>query len=266
MGWASTMLISAPITQLEAGLLGSDVSADCACQAIPIGDSHAGIAQDGRLLNELIGVRGPFQEREVGLAMKLDITDQRRLHGMKIPRQVRHVKFRGRLFGHGESIEETVEEPSAVAPVAIDPNVRAVFPFGAVIVAFDVLSAPPTRCDPLRPPGADDTTALPVPHHPQRRTIGDNRSHINRLRYFKESERPRPRLFLRYIEHVSFIRGRGRPRNQPDRVLGLCVGNNLGAQNGRGIEAAAESIDQAVESARRALAGIVAEPGTLSLL
>ena len=86
--------------QFEADLLGGDVSADHAGQAVPIGDRHPGIAQPGRLGNELVRVRRPFQEGEVRLAMKLDITDRRRLHGMEIPSRLRHIEFRRRLFGH----------------------------------------------------------------------------------------------------------------------------------------------------------------------
>ena len=59
--------------QLEAGLLGRDVGTDHAGQAVPIGDGHPGIAQAGRLGDELVGMRRSFQEGEVRLAMKLDI-------------------------------------------------------------------------------------------------------------------------------------------------------------------------------------------------
>ena len=68
-----------PDQQFETGLLGGDVSADRARQAVPIGDRHSGIAKPGRLGDELVGMRRPFQEGEVRLAMKLDITDRRRL-------------------------------------------------------------------------------------------------------------------------------------------------------------------------------------------
>ena len=64
------------------------------------------------------------------------------------------------MFGHDASVEEAVEEPATVALVAIDPDLRAVLPFGAVIVALDVLRSPPARRDPLRPPGADHGTVL----------------------------------------------------------------------------------------------------------
>ena len=52
IGWASTIVISAPIKQFEADLLGSDVSANRTGQAVPIGDRHPGIAQDGRLAQQ----------------------------------------------------------------------------------------------------------------------------------------------------------------------------------------------------------------------
>ena len=58
------------------------------------------------------------------------------------------------------SVEEAVEKPATVALIAIDPGVRAVLPFGAVIVALDVLRSPPAGRDPLRPPRADHQTVL----------------------------------------------------------------------------------------------------------
>ena len=58
------------------------------------------------------------------------------------------------------SVEKAVQKPATVALVAIDPYLRAVLPFGAVIVALDVLRAPPARRDPLRPPRADHETIL----------------------------------------------------------------------------------------------------------
>ena len=41
--------------QFETGLLGGDVSTDRARQTVPIGDGHPGIAQPGRLGDELVG-------------------------------------------------------------------------------------------------------------------------------------------------------------------------------------------------------------------
>ena len=63
--------------QLETDLLGGDVSTDRTRQTVPIGDRHPGIAQPGRLGDQLVGMGRPFQEGEVRLAMKLDITDRR---------------------------------------------------------------------------------------------------------------------------------------------------------------------------------------------
>ena len=71
--------------QLEAGLPGRDVGADRAGQTVPIGDGHPGIAELGGLGDQLVGMRRPFQEREVRLAVKLDITDRRRRPREAVP-------------------------------------------------------------------------------------------------------------------------------------------------------------------------------------
>src|SRR5271167_3372534 len=120
--------------------------------------------------------------------MKLDVTDLRCRHEWQVPHRPWHIKFGGRLFGHDTSVEEAMEKPATVALVAIDPYLRAVLPFGAVIVALDVLRAPPAGRDPFRPPRADDQTVLSIPHHTDRRTIRNRRSHIDWLGSAQESQ------------------------------------------------------------------------------
>ena len=70
--------------QFETDLLGGDVSADRAGQTVPIGNRDPGVAQYGRLPDELVRVRCPFEKGKVRLAMKLDITDLLLLRGRQI--------------------------------------------------------------------------------------------------------------------------------------------------------------------------------------
>ena len=93
------------------------------------------------------------------------------------------------------SVEKAMQKPATVALVAINPDVRSVFPFDAVIVALDVLRSPPARRDPFRPPRADDETVLSIPHHADRRTVGNDRGHIDRQRSVQKSKGTAARLF-----------------------------------------------------------------------
>jgi hypothetical protein len=138
--------------QLEIRFLGGDMSTDHASQAVSIGDRQSSVAKHGRLDDQLAGMGRTFQKRKVCLAMKLNIRDRRCGRGSQVSYGRLRIEFGMRLFWHDRSVEKAVEKPATIALVVIHPDLCAVFPFRAVIVALDVLRAPPTRRDPFRPP------------------------------------------------------------------------------------------------------------------
>ena len=174
--------------ELEARFLRRDMGANHARHAVSVGDGQPGVTQHRRLVHQLVGMRRPFQEGEVRLAMKLDITDRRCCPGERIRDRRRGIKLGVLLFRHDASLEEAVQEPTTAAPIAKDPRVRTVLPLGAVIVALDVLRAPPARRDPFRSPGAHHAAILRSPGHTNRRAVGNDRDHRNRLRNAQQSE------------------------------------------------------------------------------
>src|SRR6476620_9689708 len=125
------------------------------------------------------------------------------------------------LFGHGRSIGETVQKPATVFLVAIDPYLREILTLGAVVVALAVLSFPPAGGDAFRSPGAYYPTILFLQNHAERRTIRNDRSHINRLRDAKQPEGTSSRQFRVQRERVCLGPFRVSPRNESDRVLRL---------------------------------------------
>ncbi len=64
--------------QFETGFLGGDVGTHDAGQAVAIGDGEAGVTEIGSLGDELAGVGGTFEEREICFAVELDVTDRGR--------------------------------------------------------------------------------------------------------------------------------------------------------------------------------------------
>jgi len=70
--------------ELKASFFGGDVHSDGAREAVAIGDGDAGLTQIRGLGDEFAGLGGPLEERETGLAVKLNVTDRRRCSGFQI--------------------------------------------------------------------------------------------------------------------------------------------------------------------------------------
>src|SRR5262249_44379368 len=73
------------------------------------------------------------------------------------------------------SIKASMQKPSAVIQAAKNPETRALFGFDDVIIALDVLAAPPAGRDALRPPRALDRVFFGPRPHTQRSPAGNDR-------------------------------------------------------------------------------------------
>jgi hypothetical protein len=73
-GWGVDRSDFRPDQELQPSFFGSQVRADNARQGVLVRDSEGGQAERGGTLDELVGVGGPVEEREVRLAAKLGIT------------------------------------------------------------------------------------------------------------------------------------------------------------------------------------------------
>src|SRR5438132_6073211 len=90
----------------------------------------------------------------------------------------------------GSSVEDSMEKPAAVIPAPKNPETIAEMSHDHVVVALDVVPAPPAGLDTFRTPGAVDPVVFARPAEPDRRTIRNERYSQDRQRRRPEAKRP----------------------------------------------------------------------------